>query len=351
VTNLSPPAPLGTDNLTVVGTNWNFFFQDDYRVTSRLTINLGLRYEIPTNYHSVDNIGWNFDPANGGSISWVKQSFVNSVEEQAAAEGLTVYKPYLNCCVPNTLVPIDKKDFAPRIGVAWRPLNTDRFVVRAGYGIFYDSYMRYYELVQNFDSNALQTTFANSNYQSGRGEETTSPEPPLRNLWRTTISGAQYFSTTQPWNPKAFTRPILNQVNWPQNHNPYNQQWTLDTQFAMRPDMLLDIGYVGQHGLREPTYLPFNTAVAPKVPNDPCNYLSISRKQREATLPAPAIQISSRSTRKFLIQTCRRISTRTRTSWGVITTRCTHKCGRGSRTGSHTWFRTHGPEPLTNCRA
>jgi hypothetical protein len=273
VTSLNPPAPLGTDNLTVVGNNWNFFVQDDIRVNSRLTVNLGLRYEIPTNYHSVDDSGWNFDPANGGSISWVKQSFVNSVEQEAAAEGLTVYKPYLNCCVPNTLVPIDRKDFAPRIGLAWRPFPTDRFVVRAGYGIFYDSYMRYYDLVQNFDSNSLQTTFANPNYQSGTGEETTSPEPPLKNLWLPTVTGAQYFSTTQPWNPNAFTSPILNQVNWPQNHNPYNQQWTLDTQYALRSDLLLDIGYVGQHGLREPTYLPFNTATQPRVPNDPCNYL------------------------------------------------------------------------------
>ena len=62
-------------------------------------------------------------------------------------------------------------------------------------------------------------------------------------------------------------------MNWPQNHNPYNQQSTLDTQYALRPDMLLDIGYVGQHGLREPTYLLFNTATPPSVPGDPCNYL------------------------------------------------------------------------------
>jgi hypothetical protein len=273
VTSLSPPAPLGTDNLTVVGTNWNFFAEDDVRVTSRLTVNLGLRYELPPNYHSIDNSGWNFDPADGGSISWVKQSFVNSVEQAAAAEGLTVYKPYLNCCVPNTLVNIDKKDFAPRIGLAWRPLKTDRFVVRAGYGIFYDTYMRYYDLVQNFDTNALQTTFANTSYVSGTGMESTSPEPPLRDLWLPTITGAQYFSTTQPWNPNAFTSPILNQINWPWNHNPYNQQWTLDTQYALRSNLLLDIGYVGSHGLREPTYYPFNTATQPKVPNDPCNYL------------------------------------------------------------------------------
>lgn len=272
--NLTPPAPLGVDLLHVVGTNWNFFVQDDIRVTSRLTVNLGLRYEIPPNYHSTDNnSGWNFDPANGGSLSWVSQSFVNSVKQSATSQGLTPYAPYLNCCVPNTLVPIDKKDFAPRIGVAWRPFDTDRFVVRAGYGIFYDTYMRYYDLIQNFDTNQLQTQFANNTYSSGTGFESVSPEPALNHLWLPTISSAQFFSTTQPWNSPGFSSPILNQVNWPYNHNPYNQQWTLDLQYALKPDMLLDIGYVGQHGLREPTYLLFNAATPPKVAGDPCNYL------------------------------------------------------------------------------
>jgi hypothetical protein len=133
--------------------------------------------------------------------------------------------------------------------------------------------MRYYDLVQNFDTNQLQTEFANNTYSSGTGFESVSPEPALNNLWLPTISSAQFFSTTQPWNSPGFSSPILNQVNWPYNHNPYNQQWTLDTQLALRSDLLLDIGYVGQHGLREPTYLLFNTATPPKVPGDACNYL------------------------------------------------------------------------------
>jgi hypothetical protein len=66
---------------------------------------------------------------------------------------------------------------------------------------------------------------------------------------------------------------ILNQVNWPRNHNPYSQQWTLDTQFAVTPTLLLDIGYVGSHGSRLSTYWLFNTAYLPKTPTDNCNYL------------------------------------------------------------------------------
>jgi hypothetical protein len=271
--SLTPPAPLGTDNLVAQGINWNFFAQDDIRVTPNVTINLGLRYELPPNYHTLDNSGWNFDLANGGSLSWVSKSFVNSIISTAKGQGLTPYLPYLNCCAPNTIVPIDKRDFAPRIGMSWRPFGSDRFVVRAGYGIFYDTYMRYYDLVQNFDTNALQTTFANPNYSAGKGTERTTPEPVLNQLWLPTVTSAQFFSTTQPWNPNAFTSPILNQVDWPKNHNPYNQQWTLDTQYAVTPTLLLDVGYVGSHALRAPTYWVFNTATPPNVGSDLCNYL------------------------------------------------------------------------------
>lgn len=271
--NLSAPYPLGVDYLHVEGINWNFFAQDDIRVTPRLTVNLGLRYELPPNYHSNDNSGWNVNFANGGSLNWVSRNFVNSVTNAAQAEGLTPYAPYLNCCAPNTLVPIDKKDFAPRIGISWRPFPTDRFVVRAGYGIFYDTYMRYYDMVQNFDSNALQTEFPNTGYVVGNGTEQASPLPALNHLWLPNVTGAQFFSTTQPWYSPGFSSPILNQVAWPFNHNPYNQQWTLDTQYAVTRTLLLDIGYVGSHGLRLPTQLLYNTAFPANVPSDSCNFL------------------------------------------------------------------------------
>lgn len=271
--NLSAPYPLGVDYLHVQGINWNFFFQDDFRVTPRLTVNLGMRYELPPNYHSNDNSGWNVDFANGGSLDWVSQSFVNNTVNLAKSQGLSPYMPYLNCCVPNTLVPIDKKDFAPRIGVSWRPFETDRFVIRAGYGIFYDTYMRYYDMVQNFDSNTLQTEFPNTGYVVGNGSEQASPLPSLNNLWLPNVSGAQFFSTTQPWYSPAFSSPILNQVEWPYNHNPYNQQWTLDAQYALTQTLLLDLGYVGSHGLRLPTQLPYNTAYPARVPGDNCNFL------------------------------------------------------------------------------
>ena len=277
---LSGPYPLGVDYFHTFGTNWNFFAQDDIRVSPRLTVNLGLRYELPAAFHSIDNSGWGFDPANGGSLDWVSKSFVQGIYQLAAGQGLTVTPSFLNCCIQNTLVPRDTKDFAPRIGLSWRPFDTDRFVVRAGYGIFYDIYMRYYDQVQNYDENSLQTILPAS-YPTASGNGQIYPGPKLNQLWSAPIQGlggaggsAGTGAFTLPeWDSNDFlnTSYILNQVNWPWNHNPYNQQWTLNTQYALRPTLLLDVGYVGSHGLRLPTYFLFNTAPPPPVPTDPCN--------------------------------------------------------------------------------
>jgi len=282
--SLSGPFPLGVDYLHTVGTNWNFFAQDDIRVTPRLTVNVGLRYELPPAFHSINNSGWGFDPANGGSIDWVSKSFVQNINQLAAAQTppVTVNPAFLNCCIENSLVPQDKKDFAPRIGVSWRPFQTDRFVVRAGYGIFYETYMRYYDQVQNYDDNSLQTLLPAS-YPTGNefGNEQQSLGPRLDQLWSAPVQGlggeggGPGVFTLPSWDSVDFTGIdyILNQINWPYNHNPYNQQWTLDTQFAIKPTLLLDVGYVGSHGLRLSTYSLFNAAYPAKTPSDNCNYL------------------------------------------------------------------------------
>jgi len=274
--NLSGPFPLGVDYLHTVGTNWNFFAQDDIRLTPRLTVNLGLRYELPPAFHSINNSGWGLDPANGGSIDWANKNFVQTIQNLAASQGATVNPAFLNCCTENSLVPQDKKDFAPRIGIAWRPFPTDRFVVRAGYGIFYDSYMRYYDQVQNYDDNSLQYTLPAS-YPTGAevGNEQQSLGPRLNQLWSSPIQGLGVF-TLPSWDSLDFTNTnyILNQFNWPGNHNPYNQQWTLDTEYSLSQTLLLDVGYVGSHGVRLSTYLPFNAAYPARVPSDAvCNHL------------------------------------------------------------------------------
>ena len=253
----SGPPPLGTDDWLVWGNNWNLFFQDDYHATDRLTLNAGLRWERPANLHSAHSDGYAFNTANGGQFQWANCSYTKPI---LAAGG---NPNFLQCGASNTLVPIDNKDFAPRIGFAYRVPGNDKLVVRGGFGIFYGLYNRYYDGSQ-FDKDSLYNETA-STYPAPTGNEAQS-DAVVKNLWAAPISANQLFVTPGWQFP-------FNQVNWPSNHNPYDEQWSLDTEYSLSSTLLLDVGYVGGHGLRQPSQDILGVATPPTVADDPCNSL------------------------------------------------------------------------------
>lgn len=89
------------------------FVQDDFKVTPNLTLNLGLRYDYTSPIVEVHDQQANFDLSTGKIIV---------PGENGASRGLT---------------EVDKRNFAPRIGLAWSPFADRKTVLRAGYGIFY----------------------------------------------------------------------------------------------------------------------------------------------------------------------------------------------------------------------
>ncbi len=91
----------------------NFYVKDDWRITSKLTINLGLHYEINTPFREVDNKWANFDPARARVL----------IADQSGVS-------------PTANVMTDYKAIGPRVAFAWQA--TAKTVIRGGYGIFYD---------------------------------------------------------------------------------------------------------------------------------------------------------------------------------------------------------------------
>jgi hypothetical protein len=95
-----------------------FFVGDDWRVSPKLTLNLGLRYDFITPALEADDRQANFDPAGSGSVFFAKDG---SLEERG-------------------LVRPDKNNFAPRVGIVYQASET--LVLRGGYGIFYNIFDR-----------------------------------------------------------------------------------------------------------------------------------------------------------------------------------------------------------------
>ncbi|MGH9470797.1 MAG: carboxypeptidase regulatory-like domain-containing protein, partial [Terriglobia bacterium] len=119
--------------------NWPaFFFQDDYRATQNLTLNLGLRYEY--NPFFTGELGQisGINLTNGKLI--IPSNFdVNA--RPISAQLLSLYKDrlvYTNSLgLPLSVINSDNKDFAPRVGLAWKPFGKEKWAVRSSYGIFY----------------------------------------------------------------------------------------------------------------------------------------------------------------------------------------------------------------------
>src|SRR5206468_1343370 len=122
-----------TSSGTTLAGNFNmfsyaFFLQDDWKVGRRLTLNLGLRYELNTRYTEVQNRISYFDRSfPGGQLLLAGRSQVY-LPDHRIVDG-----PYS----PRGLFPADKNNIGPRIGLAFRPFADNRTAIRMGYGIFY----------------------------------------------------------------------------------------------------------------------------------------------------------------------------------------------------------------------
>ncbi|MDP2999850.1 MAG: TonB-dependent receptor [Bryobacterales bacterium] len=120
---------------------YGVYFQDDFKVSPNLTLNMGLRYMLY------------LPPADrNGHLSTLAFK-VRCPDYLTCSKNLVVGSPYVpffgvaektaqqwNAVpLPNAIAPTDKKDFGPRFGFAYRPFGQNRTVVRGGYGIFFDT--------------------------------------------------------------------------------------------------------------------------------------------------------------------------------------------------------------------
>src|SRR6266478_1029509 len=123
-------------------TAWHFFVQDDFKVSSRLTLNVGLRYEHTPWATSYRGQTGTFDGTQARPI--IVASHTKDVDLGAQPAAPTAYG-YLKSLIqtsseaglPYSITYPDNKQWAPRFGLAWRPFG-ETTVIRGGYGIFYE---------------------------------------------------------------------------------------------------------------------------------------------------------------------------------------------------------------------
>ena len=206
------------------GNSLNGYAQDTYKVSSRLSVNLGLRYELPFPYTEIHNRQTLWVPGRQSTIM------------PNAPAGL-LYPG--DAGVPAGLIPTFKKAFAPRVGVAWDPTGNAKWLVTSAYGIFYEP------------------------YYTGQGGPLQSPisAPPYLQTEQVSVPN---FSDPYNGNPPpagSFATPLTNLTLTPNLPLPYSQDWDLNIQRSFGSDLLLEIGYVGTKGTKLPRFIEGNPAI------------------------------------------------------------------------------------------
>jgi hypothetical protein len=201
---------------------YSFYFQDSYRVSRKLSLELGLRYELLQPWSEEDHLFTIFSPGQ------------QSVVQPTMPPGVLFYG---DKGVPDRATITVKTDFAPRIGIAWDPFGDGKTSIRTGFGIYYDAGDFNSERFQNLVSPG-PNGFA---YLDLFGANLSNPYP------------AFGFSSQGPFVPGAtLENTLLNpppgsqlNVTDPNLHPAYVEQWTLSVERELAPSWVMKAAYFG----------------------------------------------------------------------------------------------------------
>jgi outer membrane receptor protein involved in Fe transport len=211
--------------------DYSAFVQDDWKLTSRLTLNLGFRY---------DYLGWPVSRDNTlGSFDLITGQYLWDGKNPVTGAGPTARRGIVNPRYDN---------LAPRIGFAYR-LN-DKTTVRAGYGIFYNgNYLWEAQGIRGNYPYAISETLTNLNVTTASSpiEKTFSP-----------------ILTVTPGAPVPLTDQHIVNRN---NKTASTQQWNFHVQRRLTEDLIAEVGYVGNKGTHLTMFINENTALP--GPGDP----------------------------------------------------------------------------------
>ena len=253
------------------------YFQDDWKATPRLTLNMGLRWDYRAVPYEQDNKMFWFDRANPlGGLCYADKDLgtqsISGLGGPIAPDGNGFYR----YCGRHNPTAGSKKPFAPRFGFAYR--LSEKTVVRGGYGIFFDSA----ETREIDDSGDIYPFVV-------RASPDATVDPTLPKLTDNMFPAVNLHQVTPAVDGSQFFAVIISEFP----HNPYVQQWSLSVQRELAKNTTLEVNYVGNKG----THLlnraqinqglpPVNPAACdPDVPGNPPNAATLGDCPAAARAP------------------------------------------------------------------
>jgi hypothetical protein len=242
------PAGFSVEGKTGNPREFNFLYfapyiQDDWKVTSRLTLNLGLRWDFRTVPNETnDRMGWRDLSNPRGGLLVADKTLVD--------KGIVGDSSYYRFAGRRNPQDASKRVFAPRIGFAFRPFNDEKTVIRSGFGVFFDSAEG-----REIDGAAdIYPYVSRGNYQQTLGQT---------NLV-TTDTMFPNFASLGAADPAA--NGFLAVSMSPEPRNPYVMQWSFVIQRAIGGNSTLELNYIGNKGTHLLMRRQINQAFVPRDP-------------------------------------------------------------------------------------
>jgi hypothetical protein len=275
--------------------NWEygFYFQDDWKIHPRLTLNLGLRYDLYQRHNELDGLATTFlfgpgdNPVEG----------MRNANEFAGTGSCTTPQQIAQVvmagtCGPGGFSPAenlgqgDHNNFGPRLGFAWDMFGTGKTSLRGGYGVSYEGTL--YNPLSNsrwnppyYSFNSVTNDVALNVYglpdngaifygpQSGGAPSYTGSQDPLNN--QGPAEQAQAIGNIAGWNAAHPNTALLTGIVLPEGlRDPYVHNAFLSIQHELMPRLVMEVNYVGTFGHRLFRAQHINRSAGGRLPAGVC---------------------------------------------------------------------------------
>lgn len=233
--NSASYTPKGRPAMDVYNWESGLFFQDDFRMNDRLTINLGLRYDLFTPFTETNDLMVNFDPNLTNPVTGQPGTYIMPSKKTLAYVDPSViafgYVMANSAGVGRSLVHTDWSDVNPRLGFAYR-IN-DKSVLRGGYGLF----------TPTSTAHVIRDPLATNTFNQTYTLRTVTGAPPL-NPWPTPAESAGISPNTGGTASGFGNTPTANNVPLDLK-NPRLQQWNATFEQQLPAQWTFRVSYIG----------------------------------------------------------------------------------------------------------